>query len=192
MTEEQRRKIEKRITILSLAIIGILIVIMILLGVAHLADTIWFPVLTAVFLLLYWLVSDVASVRWLPLFEGKTEEQKRAYCLYAVTDLISLGGLVYFIIDTQSSTGVIIYVVCTFLKRKFRTDFSGEEETEDAKTDEATVEETVETGEAIAETVEETAEMSKEDAVGTGKEASEIAEETAETTEEENEDSEKK
>lgn len=125
MTEEQKKKIENRILFLSIGIIAILIVFLILIGVTKKADTLIFPVVVAVFLALFWAVTDVLPVVWMKQFEGKTDEQKKSYYVYAGMDLIGLGGLVYFLVDMNSTTGAIIYVACLFLKKRFREEFYG-------------------------------------------------------------------
>ena len=125
MTEEQKKKIENRILFLSIGIIAILIVFLILIGVTKKADTLIFPVVVAVCLALFWAVTDVLPVVWMKQFEGKTDEQKKSYYVYAGMDLIGLGGLVYFLVDMNSTTGAIIYVACLFLKKRFREEFYG-------------------------------------------------------------------
>jgi hypothetical protein len=160
MTEEQKRKIENRILILSLAVIGILAVIMVVLGVTHRADTFWFPLMSGIFLFIYWIVADVVSAYWLHSLDEKTEEQKKAYYLYAAADLAGLAGLVYFIMNMRSSTGVIVYVAAMFLKRKFHTDYEGVEETEE---DESASEDAIEEAEIASEDSAGEAEIASED-----------------------------
>ena len=125
MTDEQRNKIEKKVMFLSMGILALLIASLVIIGVAGVADTLIFPVVIAVFLALYWIVSDVLSVIWLKSFEGKTDDQKKSYYVYAALDVIGLGGLVYFMVDMKSTTGAIIYICCLFLKKRFRDEFYG-------------------------------------------------------------------
>lgn len=146
MTDEQKAKIEKKIMLLSMGILGILIIALVVIGFAGLVETLIFPVLVAVFLTAYWIISDVLSVKWLHSFEGKTDDQKKSYYIYCGLDLIGLGGLVYFMVDMKSTTGAIIYICSIFLKRRFRDEFNGvkpdEEETENEEAEEAEVKET--------------------------------------------------
>lgn len=135
MTNEQRKKIGNRVMFLSIGTLVLLIIALILIGVAGKAETLIFPIVIAIFLAIYWVISDVLSVIWLKDFEGKTDDQKKFYYAYAGVDLIGLGGLVYFMVDMKSMTGALIYVACLFLKRKFREEFNGikKEEEEEAE-----------------------------------------------------------
>lgn len=132
MTDAQRKKIQDRVTFLSLGILVLLAVFLVVLGVTGLIGTIWFPVGTAILLAAYWVVSDVLGVIWQHEFEGKTEEQKKSYYIYALVDAAGLAGLIYFIADMNSTTGAIGYVVSIFLKKRFREEFLNEQsESED-------------------------------------------------------------
>lgn len=140
MTDEQKAKIQKRILVISAVLLVLLIGTLVLVGVAGLAETVIFPVVVALFLAIYWIVSDVMSVVWLHSFEGKTDEQKKNYYIYAGLELIGLGGLVYFLVDMKGTTGAIIFVCCLFLKKRFKDEFDGV--TQDAEDDGADGDET--------------------------------------------------
>ena len=155
MTEEQKKKIENKIMFLSIGIIAILIVFLILIGVTQNADSIIFPVVVALFLAAFWAVTYVLPIIWMKQFEGKTDEQKKSYYVYAGMDLIGLGGLVYFLVDMNSTTGAIIYVACLFLKKRFRDEFYGtakeEEDDEEESAGSETAGELAEGSESLAE-----------------------------------------
>lgn len=127
MKKEQKRRTENQIMGLSLGVVGLAVVFLIFVGVKGLADTLIYPIGIGVFLAVYWVVSDVVSVFWLNKFEGKTDEQKKAYLLFAGLDAIGFAGLAYFIVDLQSMTGVIVYVACTVLKRRFREQYENKD-----------------------------------------------------------------
>lgn len=127
MKKEQKRRTENQIMGLSLGVVGLAVVFLIFVGVKGLADTLIYPIGLGVFLAVYWVVSDVVSVFWLNKFEGKTDEQKKAYLLFAGLDAIGFAGLAYFIVDLQSMTGVIVYVACTVLKRRFREQYENKD-----------------------------------------------------------------
>lgn len=159
MTDGQKRRIENRILMLSAGIMVLLVAFLIYVGVTKQVETILFPLGISVGLLLYWIVSDVLSVIWLKEFEGKTEEQKKSYYMYALFDAVGFAGLAYFIIDMDSMIGALIYIACLFTKKRFREDFKGtanEEETETEENSEMTEESvqavTAEAPDAIAET----------------------------------------
>ena len=193
MTEEQKKKIENKIMFLSIGIIAILIVFLILIGVTQNADSIIFPVVVALFLAAFWAVTDVLPIIWMKQFEGKTDEQKKSYYVYAGMDLIGLGGLVYFLVDMNSTTGAIIYVACLFLKKRFRDEFYGtakeEEDDEEESAGSETAGELAEGSESLAEiTAEEQASEGMQEAGPEEPESSEAAkseEQPSEAAEEE-------
>lgn len=125
MTEEQRRKKERQINLLSMGTLAILILFLIVVALSKKADTWLLPVGIGVLLALHWFFSDVLSVKWLNLFDGKNEEQVKSYYVYAGMELIGFAGLTYFLIDMNSTTGAIVYVATMFLKKKFMDDFKG-------------------------------------------------------------------
>lgn len=151
MTEVQYKKRERMINILSMGTLGVLILFLAFCAWRGLADTLIFPVGIGAMLALHWFFSDVLAVKWLDMFEGKTEDQKKSYYVYAGMELVGFAGLTYFLIDMQSTTGAIVYVACLFLKKKFLEEFKGKklEETEE---EEDEIEETEE-GDEIQEPV---------------------------------------
>lgn len=130
MSSEERKIILKRVNILSIVILLGMLAGILIVGVLNGADTIMFPGVAAVFLLLLWIVNNVLAVKWLNEFEGKTEDQKKFFYIYAAMEMVSYIGLVYFLADMRTMTGAMIYVVGTVMKRKFKEDFNGEEEEE--------------------------------------------------------------
>lgn len=134
MTEERRKKKERQINLLSMGTLVVLILFLIVVALSKKAGTWLFPAGIGLLLMLHWFFSDVLSVKWLNLFDGKNQEQVKSYYVYAGMELIGFAGLTYFLIDMNSTTGAIVYVVTMFLKRKFMDDFKGvkrEEENEE-------------------------------------------------------------
>lgn len=131
MTEEQRNKTQKKIMILSLAVILLLAACLIFLVVTNRTSTVLLASLGGGFLAVYWLISDVLSVVWLKSFEGKTDEQKKAYYEYAALNLIGFAGLVYFIVESDSMYGAVIFAASILFRRRFYDNFKGKTEQED-------------------------------------------------------------
>lgn len=160
MTEEQQKKIKNRLTLLTIGIIFLLAILLLVLAMTKKMNTIWFPVGTGTLLALYWVVSDILPVFWLRMFEDKTGEQKRSYCIYALIDAVGLGGLLYFIMSLTSMTGALVYVASVFLKKRFHDEYLGieHEEADETNAQERTEEtqeaEMIET-EAQGQTAEE-------------------------------------
>ncbi len=117
--------------ILSFGILGLAVAFLIFVGVTDRVDTMLYPIGLSAFLAAYWVVSDVLPVFWMKIFDQKTEEQKRSYWLFAVMDAAGLAGLAYFILDMNSTIGVIVYVACTILKKRFRDEFLGKKQEEE-------------------------------------------------------------
>lgn len=130
MTEEQKKNAEKKIMYLSFGVLGLAVVFLLIVGFTGQAETLLFPVGLGVFLAVYWVIADLLPIKWADIFDGRTDEQKQAYWMYALLDAGGLAGLVYFIINMESMMGVIIFAACTMFKRKFNDKFLG-------KTDEA-------------------------------------------------------
>lgn len=133
MTVEEKKKIQSRLTALTFGVIFLMAVFLVVLAVTRTIDTLLFPVGAGLFLLAYWVMTDVLPVIWLRTFEGKTEAQKKSYCIYALIDGIGLAGLEYFIINMTTTTGVLVYVVSVFLKRRFHDEFLGIKKNEDSE-----------------------------------------------------------
>lgn len=125
MTEQQQSEMRKKILYISIAILGFAAVFLVICGIKGLADTIVLPVGIGFIIFLYWVVSDVLSVFWIKEFDGKTEKQKHAYYIFAAMDLLALGGLVYFLMDMNSMTGVLVYVLFNMTKKRYRDEFLG-------------------------------------------------------------------
>lgn len=132
MTQEDKKKIEKRILLLSLGILGLTGFFLGVCLAAHQIQNRIFPVGLSVLMLLYWAVANLLPVFWAKNLEGKTEAQKQAYCVYALIDFVGLAGLVYFVIDLDSSMGALIYAASIFLKKTFKDKFEGKKEEEES------------------------------------------------------------
>lgn len=130
MTIEEKKKAEKRILVLSLGTLVLAGVFLLVCYLTKQVTTLVFPVGMSLFLLAYWAISNILPVVWANCFEGKNEAQKQAYYLYALIDLVGLAGLVYFVVDLESSTGALIYAASIFLKKSFKDKFDKKDEEE--------------------------------------------------------------
>ena len=131
MTEEQKKRIDRKLIAIYIGIMVLLVAFMIVVGVKGMVNTLVYPIGISIFLAAYWVVSNVLSVVWGKSFEGKTADQKKSYYVCAALDAIGMAGLVHFLVNMTSTTGAIIYVACTVLKRKFRQEFNGTEDKKD-------------------------------------------------------------
>lgn len=156
MTEQQYKKREKLVNILSMGMLGVLVLYLAFCAWKGLVESIVFPVGIGVLLAFHWFFSDILPIFWLNYLEGKTEDQKRSYGVYAALELIGFGGLTYFLIDLSGTTGALIYVVTMFLKKRFLDEFSGiKPEETDEEADEADLEDNEQQQEEAAESESE-------------------------------------
>lgn len=156
MTEQQYKKREKLVNILSMGMLGVLVLYLAFCAWKGLVESIVFPVGIGVLLAFHWFFSDILPIFWLNYLEGKTEDQKRSYGVYAALELIGFGGLTYFLIDLSGTTGALIYVVTMFLKKRFLDEFSGiKPEETDEESDEADLEDNEQQQEEAAESESE-------------------------------------
>lgn len=156
MTEQQYKKREKLVSILSMGMLGVLVLYLAFCAWKGLVESIVFPVGIGVLLAFHWFFSDILPIFWLNYLEGKTEDQKRSYGVYAALELIGFGGLTYFMIDLSGTTGALIYVVTMFLKKRFLDEFSGiKPEETDEEADEADLEDNEQQQDEAAESGEE-------------------------------------
>lgn len=146
MTQEQYRKRERIVNILSIGTLVVLIFFLAFCAWKKIADTPVFPVGIGLLLVIHWFFSDIFGIKYLNMFHEKTDDQKRSYCVYAAMELVGFGGLTFFLVDMNSTTGAIVYVACMFLKKRFIDEFRGikPEETIDDQEEEAEEEETEE------------------------------------------------
>ena len=145
MSEEQKKKIENRIMYLSFGVLGLAVLFLILVGVTGQAETMKYPIGLGVFLIVYWVISDILPIRWLKILENKTEEQKRAYWMFTLADAGGFAGLAYFLIDMDSLLGAIIFMGCTMLKRKFHDQYLGKTDAGETEIEQGSPETEIET-----------------------------------------------
>lgn len=140
MTKDEKKRAEKMILILSLGSLALLGVFLIFCFITGRIQSLVFPVGASILLALYWVIADILPVFWAKIFEGKNAMQKQAYYMYALIDFIGLAGLVYFVVDLESTTGAIVYAASIFLKRNFKVKFDEKEEDESAESQSENVE----------------------------------------------------
>ena len=128
MTQEVKKKIEKRILILSLGILGLTGIFLGVCLATHQILNPIFPAGLSLLMLLYWAAANLLPVFRAKIFDGKSEAQKQAYWIYALIDFVGLAGLVYFVVDLDSTIGAVVYAASIFLKKRYREKFDGKEE----------------------------------------------------------------
>ncbi len=161
MDEQTKRKIDRNFFRLSLLPLAGAVAYMFYSAFAKKELSTDYYIVLGVGLALHWLLSDVLSVVFAKGFEGKTEEQKKAYAIYSLLNLAGFGGLGYFACSVGSNNGIfgaLVYVMTLSIKRKYLDEYKGivkKETVEEETAQDAGKAEALENAESETETVEE-------------------------------------
>ncbi|MBO7710375.1 MAG: hypothetical protein J6S83_07900 [Lachnospiraceae bacterium] len=134
MSENERYKIRKRYSTLSLVLLGVILAYILISAFVFKKITILYNVVIIVGLGLFWVIMDIITPIKAHDFDGKTPEQMAAYKKFAAADLLSYAGLMYFALAMTSNTGIygaIIYLIGRVMKNRFKEEFEGTAESED-------------------------------------------------------------
>lgn len=134
MDEQKKKKIDRNFFRLSLLPLVGAVAYMLYSAFTRKELGMDYYVVLGVGLALHWLLSDVLSVVCARAFEGKTEEQKKAYIIYSLLNLVGFGGLGYFACSVGSNNGIIgalVYVMTLSMKRKYLDEYKGISKKED-------------------------------------------------------------
>ena len=130
MDKEERKKIHKKISLLTL--LALVVVIVIMIGGTFMG---WlsiraFQLIACLYLVGYWAVTDVLEPKLTKLLEGVTEDQKTSYKKYAAMDFAGYMGILVFIIfagqggaSNVGMIGLVVYAYTLTAKKKFRMEF---------------------------------------------------------------------
>ncbi len=135
LSPEEERQIDQRIRLIVIAAAAGILIWIIWCAVTKREIGRGFNILVSVFVILFWLLSDVVSMKLKHGFAGRTEAQKSAYYKCAALDAVAYAGIVYFLVgrdQTSSLIGAMIYFVGIMNARKFRQEYykeASEEET---------------------------------------------------------------
>lgn len=121
--QEKRQALRSRISIISLAVLAVVILTCYAAQSRHLIE--WemaLGILTG-FLVFYWILMDVAEPVLLHEMKDMPAKKKVQYLKFAGIDLAGYGALVYFVYNIGRSSesaviGAVIYVFCLNLGKK--------------------------------------------------------------------------
>ena len=128
MNNEKKQALRNRISIVSLAVLAVVILVCFAAQNRHLIE--WkttLGILTG-FLVFYWILLDVVEPALLHELKNMSAEKRMQYLKFAGTDLVGYAALVYFVYNIGSSNesaaiGAVIYVFCLNLGKKGRNKF---------------------------------------------------------------------
>lgn len=139
MDEQKKKKIDRTFFRLSLLPLAGAVAYMVFSAFTKKKLGIDYYVVLGLGLVLHWLLSDVLSVVYSKGFEDKTEEQVKAYKIYALLNLAGFAGLGYFACSVGNSGGIfgaLAYVMTLSIKRKYLDEYKGIVKKEDTEEDE--------------------------------------------------------
>ncbi len=130
MSQEEKKKIHKKITIISITMLVVVLAVMFIGIFSGKMSVLVFQLIAAVYLIGYWALTDIVEPRMTKILTTKEPEQLTAYKKYVASDLIGYLGLLLFIftvgVEGASSYGlfgVVVYALTMSAKRKFRQIF---------------------------------------------------------------------
>ena len=147
MDEMRKRKIKNILFAVSMILLAGLFAFIIYMAVTEKAVGAFYYGVVILFLIVFWLLTDVLPIVLTNGFEGKVDSQKQAYRTYALIDAVGLAGLGYFALSLNSNgmMGAIVYAAAIMMKRKYYDQFrelpQPEEASEDEETREGEIEE---------------------------------------------------
>ena len=138
MDEMRKRKIKNILFAVSMILLAGLFAFIIYMAVTEKAVGPFYYGVVILFLIVFWLLTDVLPIVLTNGFEGKVDSQKQAYRTYALIDAVGLAGLGYFALSLNSNgmMGAIVYAAAIMMKRKYYDQFRELPQTEEASEDE--------------------------------------------------------
>ena len=139
MEYERKEKLSRMFKIAGLALLAVIGALLIYFGKTGRMTNILFGVLIGGGLLCFWLLMDVASPLAAHVFDDLTQEQVKAYRIFALLELAGYAGLTYFAVAVNSRTGIygaVAFAATMMYKRQFYSKFLGESDEEDEEEEE--------------------------------------------------------
>lgn len=102
----------------------------------------FFQILLGAFVVMYFLMSEIVEPYRLGMLKDMTIGQKSGFMKMMVADIVGVGALLYWIVGMGTDKEndilfpVLIYILCTQFRRKFRPEFEGTEEEADGSAEE--------------------------------------------------------
>lgn len=139
MDKRRKKKIRDILFVASMILLACLFAFIIYMAVSKKAIGAVYYGVVILFLVVFWVLSDVLPIVLTHGFEGKEESQKQAYRIYALIDAVGLAGLGYFALALNSNgmMGAIVYAAAIMMKRKYYDEYlevpKPEEDSEDGE-----------------------------------------------------------
>lgn len=136
---EKRKEAGRLTTRVIIAITAVIILYVAYALVTKNMNVVVFEVLLMIFVIAYVVMNDFVEPRLLGIFENMTVGQRSGFLKILALDAVGAGAVLYWILGmgAEENAGgsilpLVIYIVTVQMKRKFRPEFEGTEEDEDA------------------------------------------------------------
>ena len=128
MDKQKEKKIDRFRLIVTIAMILCFIAYLLYIVLVKKEVSGAYPYVIAAFLVILWIVNDVAPILLAGGFRDKTEEQKKAYYISSLLDLVGYAGLGYFALAYSQNTGIygaLVYAGTVMFRRKYWEEYVG-------------------------------------------------------------------
>lgn len=139
MTEEKKSQIKKRITFLEILLAAVLLLYLVYGIVTKNSNQLLFNVLAAVVIVGYVALNDFAEPYFTEVFVNMNEFAREAYKKYLLWDIVSMAGLLLFVLTfTEDGSvmvylGLVVYFIGTKQKRPYQSAYLGDVTEEDVE-----------------------------------------------------------
>lgn len=146
MNPEEKKKMRKKITAASIVLLVLVVAYLVYTIASGNSNAMVFNIVVGAFLVLYWLLLDVAEPKLTGELEGLDEIRMRAFYRSVLLGFAGYAGLLYFLVGIGSNStgliGVIVYALTIGAKRKAKEEYLGITEKQQAENaEESSVEE---------------------------------------------------
>lgn len=129
MNPEEKKKVRKKITAASIVLLVLVVGYLVYTIASGNSNETVFNIVVGVFLVLYWLLLDVAEPKLTGDLEGLDGTRMRAFYRSVLLGFAGYAGLLYFLVGIGNSStgllGVIVYVLTISAKRRAKEEYLG-------------------------------------------------------------------
>ena len=136
---EKRKEAGRLTTRVIIAITAVIVLYVAYVLITKNMNVVVFEVMLMIFVIAYVVMNDIVEPLKLGIFENMTVGQRSGFLKILVLDAVGAGAVLYWILGMGSEENaggsilpLVIYIVTVQMKRKFRPEFEGTDEDEDA------------------------------------------------------------
>ena len=139
MTEEKKAQIRKKITIAEFALMAVMIGYLVYGLATKNSNPTVFSIIAIAVVIGYLILSDVVEPYLTEVFKDMNDFRKDAYKKYVLWDVVSMAGLVYFVLNFTDDgnmliyAGLLAYLMGSKKKRTYQGAYKGDVTQEDVE-----------------------------------------------------------